>query len=56
MWEFRKGDVVLWPNGVEGVVQGVEQTDTALLLLDECGGWIDAYDCDPIRRADGSVE
>lgn len=51
MWEFRKGDVVLWPNGVEGVVQAVEvDDDLGVLLQDECAAWIEARDVDPLRR------
>ena len=48
MWEYEIGDVVLWPNGVEGHVCGIDNDEG--LLLDGCGGWHDARDVDPISR------
>jgi hypothetical protein len=50
MWEFRTGDIVLWPNGVEGEVCGFDADEG--LLMDSCGAWIDTRDVDPIRRGD----
>jgi hypothetical protein len=41
---WRSGDRVVWPNGVEGVVQGVDFDDCT--LLDECGAWVSMYDVD----------
>lgn len=35
--EWRKGDRVLWPNGVEGEVMAVDFDDRT--VMDECGGW-----------------
>lgn len=34
---WAAGDRVLWPNGVEGEVCGVDFDDDT--LLDHCGGW-----------------
>lgn len=41
---FKIGDAVLWPNGVEGEVHGIDANDGT--LLDHCGGWHDASDVD----------
>jgi hypothetical protein len=45
------GDKVLWPNGVEGVVQATDNNGAE--LLDECGAWHDATECDLIVRTVG---
>ena len=37
MNDFKIGDIVLWPNGVEGPVMGVDHCDAT--LLDHCGAW-----------------
>lgn len=41
---WAAGDRVLWPNGVEGFVCGVDFSDGT--LLDDCGGWHPIADCD----------
>ena len=41
---WTAGDTVLWPNGVEGKVCGVDFDDRA--LMDHCGGWHDMADVD----------
>lgn len=46
---WRIGDRVIWPNGVEGAVLGIDLDDC--LLLDDCGGWIDMADVDFIGEA-----
>lgn len=38
------GDTVLWPNGVEGRVCGIDFDDCT--IMDECGGWIAMADVD----------
>lgn len=43
---FKIGDVVLWPNGVEGAVRGIDASDGT--LLDHCGGWHAAADVERI--------
>lgn len=40
--DFKVGDLVLWPNGVEGAVAGIDTLDNE--LLDHCGGWHPAAD------------
>lgn len=30
---------VIWPNGVEGPVEGIDESDNT--ILDHCGGWHD---------------
>ena len=41
---WSAGQRVVWPNGVEGAVCGVDFSDGT--LLDECGGWHDMADVD----------
>lgn len=38
MDDFNLGDIVLWPNGVQGPVMGVDHSDAT--LLDHCGAWV----------------
>jgi hypothetical protein len=45
---IKTGDIVLWPNGVEGVVMGVDHDDAT--LLDHCGAWIAIDDVDLIKQ------
>lgn len=47
---WKAGDTVLWPNGVEGKVCGVDFDDCA--LLDHCGGWHNMADVDLIGGAE----
>ena len=48
MREFKIGDTVSWPNGVKGVVMGVDHSDAT--LLDDCGGWHAMDDVDLIKQ------
>lgn len=43
---FKIGDTVLWPNGVEGAVSGINSLDDT--LMDHCGGWHRAYDVEKL--------
>lgn len=36
------GENVIWPNGVEGRVAGIDEDDKQ--IMDECGGWHDFCD------------
>lgn len=38
--DYEIGDLVRWPNGTEGEVYGVDDSDGT--LMDACGGWHDA--------------
>ena len=49
MFDFKIGDTVLWPNGIEGVVMGVDYDDET--LLDHCGAWIAMDDVDVLGGA-----
>ena len=50
MPEFKIGDIVLWPNGVEGVVMGVDHDDATLLRADD-GAWIAMDDVNALGGA-----
>ena len=45
---WSTSDIVLWPNGVEGRVYGVDWEDN--LLMDECGDWFCAEDVDLVVK------
>ena len=49
-WEFKLGDIVRWPNGIESAVCGIDNEDAT--LMDDCGGWIAMVEVDPIKRGD----
>ena len=46
---IKTGDIVLWPNGVEGVVMGVDHDDATLLRAED-GAWIAMDDVDLIKQ------
>ena len=43
------GDTVLWSNGIEGKVCGVDFDDCT--LMDHCGGWHDMAEVDLLEVA-----
>lgn len=43
---FQIGERVLWPNGVEGEVRGIDFSNDT--LLDHCGGWHEARNVDKL--------
>ena len=49
MFDFKIGDTVLWPNGIEGVVMGVDYDDATLLRAED-GAWIAIDDVDLIKQ------
>jgi hypothetical protein len=45
--EFTVGQIIVWPNGTVGPIVGIDEGDDE--LLDSCGGWSRAYDCDTLE-------